>query len=761
MGRINYKTFAESRPTPPECGISDDSITSSDNLSESQKKELLDSNRKAMLFMYCRRGALVVIGALFIFLAVFIPVTKAQQQHHHHRDTSATFFHEPIQPPSYPLAVRNPYLSAWIPSSLATNVSSGNAQFWAGQNLIWSVIARVDNVTWNLFGVASPGAGTRDGSTTSAKYTSTHSIFNLTAGIVTFSLDFFSPVSTGNYLRQSLPFSYLTISAETTAATNIQIYSDISGTWTGQTASSFWTFTKQNTTSAFSIKANNRATYSEASDQALWGEAIYSSQPSSTSTLTCESGDRTAVRKVFSETGALSGALGAWLVDGVTGISHDLGSVTGPSSVTYAIGYVREAAVNYLGTPYIGYYRATYPKTIDALEHFFEDYDNAFVESQTIDSELSAAATQVAGTNYSDITTLSLRQVYGGIDLVIPNATLDTNDVLAFVKEILSDGNVNTVDVIMPLFPVLYVTNPEYLRLLLEPILQYLASGRCTLPYVIHEIGSAYPNATGHDNGVAEVMPIEETGNLLILALAYQKASNNTAWAEKYYPLLNRYASYLPSTSINITLQLSTNDAAGPLANETNLAIKAAVSLKAFASLAGETYSNYSTIGDAHATQIYTDKLGTDADQTHFVLNYPDNDNSWKIPFNLYPDLLLDLSTFPDAAYTMQENYYPTIRSDGGVALDSRQAWAKSDWNIWTAGTTTGAVRQSFVDDIWAFISNGKNSWPLSDRWTVKVDGSTEEGIEEALSARPTVGGHFALLALELGGKGLGSNWNP
>ncbi|TGO37209.1 hypothetical protein BHYA_0103g00320 [Botrytis hyacinthi] len=760
MGRINYKTFAGSRPPPPGRAISDDSITSSDTLSESQKKKLSDLNRKAMLSMYCRRGFLVVIGALFIFLVVFIPVTKAQQQHHH-RDTSATVIHEPIQPPSYPLAVRNPYLSAWIPSSLANNISSGNAQFWAGQNLIWSVIARVDNVTWNLFGVASPGTGTRYGTTISGKYTSTHSIFNVTAGSVIFSLDFFSPVSTGNYLRQSLPFSYLTVSAGTTTATDIQIYSDISGTWTGQTVSSSWTFTKQNTTSAFSIKANNRATYSEASDQALWGEAIYSSQPSSTSTLTTESGDRTAVRKVFSDTGALSGALGTWSTDGVTGISHDLGSVTRTSSVTYAIGYVREAAVNYLGTPYTGYYRATYPKTIDALEHFFEDYDDAMDESQTIDSELSAAANQVAGTNYSDITTLSLRQVYGGIDLVIPNATLDTSEVLAFVKEISSDGNVNTVDVIMPLFPVLYVTNPEYLRLLLEPILQYLASGRWTLPYVIHDIGSAYPNATGHDDSVAEVMPIEETGNLLILALAYQKATNNTAWAKKYYTLLNKYASYLPSSSLNITLQLSTNDAAGPLANETNLAIKATVGLKAFASLAGETYSNYSTIGDAHATIIYTDKLGTDADQTHFVLNYPDNDDSWKIPFNLYPDVLLDLSTFPDAAYTMQENYYPTIRSEGGVALDSRQAWGKSDWNIWTAGTTAGVVRQSFVDDLWAFIGNGKNSWPFSDRWTVKVDGSIEEGIEEALRARPTVGGHFALLALELGGKGLGSNWNP
>lgn len=203
---MNYKTFAASRPPLPERSVSDDSITSTDTLSESQNKELQDSNRKAMLFMYCRRGALVLIGALFVFLAIFLPVSHAQQ-HRRHRDTTASIIHEPIQPPSYPLAVRNPYLSAWIPSSLAANISAGNAQFWTGNNLIWSVIARVDNVTWNLFGVASPGVGTLYGTTTSAEYTSTHSIFNVTAGSVTFSLDFFSPVSTGNYLRQSLPFS--------------------------------------------------------------------------------------------------------------------------------------------------------------------------------------------------------------------------------------------------------------------------------------------------------------------------------------------------------------------------------------------------------------------------------------------------------------------------------------------------------------------------------------------------------------------------
>ncbi|PQE16239.1 putative glutaminase protein [Rutstroemia sp. NJR-2017a WRK4] len=750
----NYKTFASSPPPEPS-GSQDEEASSL-----SPKQKFLEPDRYAKMMMYCRRGLFFLFAAILIAVAIFVPVTRAQ---HQHRDTSYSILYEPILPPSYPLAVRNPYLSAWIPGPLVSNIGSSNAQFWAGQNLIWSVIARVDNVTYNLFGVASPGSGTKYGSITSAKYTATHSIFNITAGNVSFGLDFFSPVSTGNYLRQSLPFSYLTVTSSSSAPANVQVYSDIGGSWTGQTTSSSWTFTKQDTTSMFGITANGRARYSESSDQALWGEAIYASQPSSSSVLTTQAGDRTTVRKVFSSSGALAGTVGTWTSDGVTGLSHDLGSVSGSSSVTYAVGYVREAAVNYLGTPYTGYYRATYPKTINALVHFFDDYEDALTESNTIDSELESQSSQVAGTNYSDITALSLRQVFGGIDLVIPNATLDTNDVLAFVKEISSDGNVNTVDVIMPLFPILYVTNPEWLRLLLEPILQYLSSGRWPLPYVIHDIGTSYPNATGHDDGTAEIMPIEETGNLLILALAYQTASGNTSWASQYIPLLNKYAEYLPSRSLNITEQLSTNDATGPLTNETNLAIKAAVGMNAFASLAGAAYSNYSSIAASHVTTLYTDGLATDAAKTHFVLNYPSNEASWKIPFNLYPDLLLNLTTFPSSAYSMQETFYPSIRSPGGVALDSRQTWAKTDWNIWTAGTCSrgGKARQAFVDDLWGFVGNGKNSWPLSDRYTVQAAGGVEEGVEEALRGRPTVGGHFALLAVELGGKGLGGGWYP
>lgn len=117
--------------------------------------------------------------------------------------------HEPALPPSYPLAVRNPYLSAWMPSNQVQTLPYAEPQFWAGQSLTWSVMARVDGRTYSLMSVKSPGDRIRPAVVRSAEYTASHSVFTLAADSVVFTLDFFSPVSPSNYLRQSLPFSAL------------------------------------------------------------------------------------------------------------------------------------------------------------------------------------------------------------------------------------------------------------------------------------------------------------------------------------------------------------------------------------------------------------------------------------------------------------------------------------------------------------------------------------------------------------------------
>lgn len=540
----------------------------------------------------------------------------------------------------------------------------------------------------------------------------------------------------------------MTVQVSGARGNDIQIYSDIDGRWTGREARSVCDFEAKNDGLVFhSLSVKHAWRYDEANDMALWGQAILASRPSTTSVLSALSGDSLVVRGQFLQSGNLSGLESSWADQSVVALAHDLGGVTEGASVTFAVGYERKEAINYLGEAYTGYYRAHYPTTHEALSYFLDDYNDALAESLHLDQEMTTFATAAAGSKYADIVALSTRQAYGGIDLTISGESLDTKEPLAFIKELSSDGNVNTIDVIMPAFPIYWVMDPDWIRLLLEPVMKYLAAGRWHLPYTIHDLGSHYPHATGHDDQHAEPMPIEECGNLLVLALAYVQATGDSKWSDQYMGLFQQYADYLVDNSINITNQLSSNDAAGPLPNETNLAIKGAVGIKAFGELSG--HKSYSRIGEQHADLFYSQGLGTDQNKTHFVLQYPDYPHSWKIPYNLFPDVLLGLETFPNDAYRMSNDFFSSVRGEFGVALDNRQDWAKSDWNMWLAATFETDTQDEFVEDLWAFMTNGRHNWPFSDRYVSTSEHGNEPGTPILCRARPTVGGHFAILALK------------
>ncbi|OJJ43220.1 hypothetical protein ASPZODRAFT_146239 [Penicilliopsis zonata CBS 506.65] len=663
-----------------------------------------------------------------------------------HVSSTATF--TPLLPPAYPLAVRSPYLSAWLPGNAAENLPSSRSQFWYGNELNWSLIARVDDVAYNLFGVVDSLEDTKNATVTEGKYTSTHSIFTLTAGAATITLDFLSPVSPTNYLRQSLPFSYLTVTVKASGQ-SVQIYSDIDDSWTGQSTSSEWSYATNGSTAVYQISAKDTATYSQnTAGQALWGDAVYATRPgnSSGSKLTAASGPVAAVRAQFVGNGTLDDTHEAWTSGGVVGFAQELGTVSESAAVTFAIGHVRLQSINYLGAAQTGYYRATYPETVAAVSHFLDDYTDADSDASSLDELIQKAGEEsysAGGSNYSDILALSVRQVYGGMELTIPDDTLDTSSPRAFIKEISSDGNINTVDVIYATFPLLYALDATWIKLLLRPVLEYSVSDLYTEDYAVHDLGADYPNATGH-LASGESMPVEESGNIVIMSHAYTKASGNDDLATTYADLLEKYATYLLVNGEYPAKQLSLNDGLGELANQTNLGIKAAVGLAAYGALTGQ--DNYTTAGQGFATTIYTDRVGTDASGSYFTIQY--GIEPWFLVFNLYPDILLGLDVFPEAAYNATSAFYPTAREAAGLPLDGSLAWGQTNWQSYVAATVTGAAREMLIADLHAYISNGLNAVPFSDKYWVKNGTDYVAGEYDSFRARPTLGSHFALMAL-------------
>ncbi|THX89136.1 DUF1793-domain-containing protein [Aureobasidium pullulans] len=666
--------------------------------------------------------------------------------------TSSAIDYTPIQPPSYPLAVRNPYLSAWLPGDQVAKLPTAQPQFWYGNNLGWSVLANVDRQTYNLFGVSRPAVNTKAATVVKASFTSTHSIFVVTAGNAQFTLDFFSPVSPKDYVRQSLPYSYLSITTATTNGrpSDIDIYSDIDESWTGDKANSC-SNSVSDSTHLYEFSANG-ATYSQSrTELALWGKVVFAAHQSEIHTLSSMSGPSEATRAQFQATGNLT-ALSqgdTCQTGGSYGFAYRLGLIQKPATVRYAVGVVREDAINYLGPPQTHYYRSQYSDIPSAVNHFFDDYDAALKESNDLDVSIENIGTNLAGKNYSDILALSMRQVMGGIDLTIPADTLNTSEVQAFIKEISSDGNMNTVDIIYPALPFFYVFAPEYIRLLLDPVLKYLESGHYPNPWVVHDIGTNYPNATGYDGGNDERMPIEETGNLFILVDAYEKATGDKTWAKQYGNIWPGFAIYLDKYGLYPSTQLSTTDGLGAFTNMTSLAIKAAVGLSAYSSISGQ--QKWGEIGAAFAATILMPGIGT-ANSSITNLPYLDltyGTKDWYLTFNLYPQALLNLTTFPSSIFESQSDFYPTVRSQGGVAISSNALWGKTDWDFWVAATSSEKTIKMFVDDVWAYASNKKNTQPFSDRYYVKGD---KEGLAE-FRARPTVGAHWAIWALVKGPK--------
>lgn len=293
--------------------------------------------------------------------------------------------------------------------------------------------------------------------------------------------------------------------------------------------------------------------------------------------------------------------------------------------------------------------------------------------------------------------------------LQIPSSD-STDPPSAFLKEISSDGNVNTIDFIFQSWPIFVSLNPEYIKILLEPVLDYLRTGRYPNQYVIHDIGArkptqllgsfsianhilvGYPNVTGHDDGKDEPMPLFETSALFILLYAYQELTGDDAFAQQYQRLLQGYADYMATRSLYPDSQLISVDTIHATANQTGLAIQCAIGLSAAGILLNN--STYADIAKTNAEEIYDNALGLDGttphNSMHFTYNYGKS-STWNVLFPAFSDILLNLNTFPKEAWDLQSSWYEQQIQPGGLPFAGPSnytnytgdpiIWGLTDWS--------------------------------------------------------------------------------
>jgi hypothetical protein len=288
------------------------------------------------------------------------------------------------------------------------------------------------------------------------------------------------------------------------------------------------------------------------------------------------------------------------------------------------------------------------------------------------------------------------------------------------------------VDVIYPASPMYLLLNRDLVRAMLTPVFEYAKGPDWKFPFAPHDLGT-YPKANGQVYGGGaktedNQMPVEESGNMLLMTAALVKLEGRTDYALKYWPLLEKWAGYLREKGLDPENQLCTDDFAGHLAHNANLSVKAILALRAYADMcqrAGKTADAraYRKISEDFAKKWVS--LADDGD--HFRLAF-DKPGTWSQKYNLVWDKILGYDLFPAEVTRKEIAYYKKSQNAFGLPLDNRRTYTKLDWVAWTATLAeTPADFAAFLDPVFDWLNKTPSRVPLTDWYFTE--------------ARPVVGG--------------------
>jgi hypothetical protein len=656
--------------------------------------------------------------------------------------------------PATPLITHDPYFSIW---STTDKLTDSETTHWTGKAQPLTGIARIDGKPFRFMGREPEDVPAMQ--QVSRIIAATHTIYRFQSAGVELELAFFTPAFTADLDLLSRPVTYLTWTAKSTdgSAHKVALLLDVDPVIAVNDRGEDVVESRSETALLRVVSAGSRdqRILNRSGDDLRidWGyfhlsapkdEPVKLAMAKQTIELFLKQGELPASDSMDmpAPPGDDCPHLAAHL---------DFGEVQSqPVSRHLLVSFTEGYAIQYLHRNLRPYWQRDDVPVEEMLDAAEKQYAELERRGTAFDTELAADLTKAGGAHYSAIAILAYRQTLAAHKLVA-----DVNgDPMLFAKENFSNGCIATVDVLYPSAPFFLFFQPKLLEAQLLPVFEYAALPRWRFPFAPHDLGQ-YPLANGQVYGGGEKteddqMPVEESGNLLILADALARAEGNAKLAERFWPQLSNWAAYLKDKGLDPENQLSTDDFAGHLAHNANLSIKAIDALAAYADLAkmldhADVASEYSATAKSMAAKWVT--MAAEGDHYKLAFNSP---GTWSQKYNLVWDEILGYHLFPDKVRQFELHFYMGKINRYGLPLDNRADYTKLDWSLWTATLASDPKQfDALVDPIFLWLSEAPDRVPLTDWYDTKT------GKQSGFQARSVVGGVFikALADQELAAK--------
>ncbi|HEX8524039.1 MAG TPA: DUF4965 domain-containing protein [Tepidisphaeraceae bacterium] len=598
-------------------------------------------------------------------------------------------------PPAVPLVVHDPYLSIW---SFRDELGDDSPRHWTGKREDLLSTIRVDGQTYLLMGQTKAAKMEQ----TSVEVSPTKTVYQFAGGGVKVGMTFLTPALLDDVELLARPITYVTWEISSTDEKTHQVELELND---GRTIGGGESVVTDSTVAGLKVTKRGPG------EQKVLGRA----------------GDRVAIDWGYAFVASEGFPLKFEVDQKIT--TH-----------TAMVGLDEVYAIELMGKRLRPYWRKNFDSVEDLVSRAKDEYERVKERCSKFDAEFMDDLRNAGGETYGRIGALAYRQAIAGCGL----AADEQGRVLMFPKENTSNGCIATVDVHYPFCPILVLLNPSLLEANLTPVFDYAESARWKFDFAPHDLGT-YPKANGQVYGGGEKteenqMPVEESGNMILMTAAVAKARGNADYAVKHWDALTKWAAYLRNKGFDPENQLCTDDFMGHLAHNVNLSAKTIVSLGAYGMMCEMTGKKDEASAYRKLAEGMAKKWVEQADDGgHSKLAF-DKPGTWSQKYNLVWDQVLGLNLFPKDVIARELKFYQTKQDPYGVPLDSRKSLTKTDWLVWTASMSDSKEQfEELINPIGKFMAESQTRVPFSDLYMTK-------SAEAWLHTRPVIGGVYMRL---------------